>query len=366
MSDGSAASEEFRAYLAPLAVEPGSARIAQRWTGIANWAKNARASQLPALVSMMRNTADDADRSQLEPFFAAQVQEDETFNTINSGELIRALSAAALDYIFTRTSDLDTAAALAVVTSSWGGRAPSGIAVDILRRATAELDHIAGLARDRQDLNKAVMSLSLTPLPPTTDSIRSIREGAFDHMSVAVALEEVLTAANAAIGSQTQALRELLSTFVERIEQCDEETDVLWYIFGGVSGDANSSFSALEPSRAAFYAAREIGQITSRPMRVNAAVELFKRCGAKGRKLTFVEAVEAMPSAWIAQHATGDFSPSLFPIHRALARYAAIAEERTWVSGWSQATGIAADLKVDPTDLAVAFYRERLLRKEIA
>lgn len=365
MSEG-APSEEFRAYLAPLAVEPGTARIAERWRGVVNWAQNAQASQLPALVAMMRGNESEADRSRLESFFAAQVAADETFNTLNSGHLLRVLAGAGLDYLFTHTGGLDAAAALAIVTSSWAGRAPSGLAVDIFVRAEAELDRIAELARGRSDLSTAVKEFSLTPLPPTTAAIKSINEGSFDHATAAAAFDEVLKAANKAINAQVSGLRGLLSKFVERIEQCDEETDVLWYVFGGVSADANAAFSALDPGRAAFFAAREIAEITSRPLRSSAVSELFKRCGAKGRKLAFVEAVQAMPSAWISEYVAGDFSPSLFPIHRALARYAAIAEAGTWVAGWSQATGISGELKVDPTELAVAFYRERLLREELA
>lgn len=366
MSEGGA-TEEFRAYLAPLAVESGSARVAERWSGIVAWAENdAVASHLPALVATMRDVAGEGDRTQLAPFYSAQVNADETFSTLNAGQLLRILAAAALDYLFTHNGRLDTCAALAVVTSSWAGRAPNGLAVDILGRAEAELDNIAQLARNRSDLKAAIKEFAPSSLPATTPAITRINEGSFDHATTFAAFDELQKAVSKSLSAHALGVRKLLTKFADQIDQCDEEIDVLWYVFGGVSADAGAPFSTLDPGRASFCAAREIASITSRPLRTNAAMELFRRCGAKGRKLVFAEAVEAMSAEWIAEHVVGEFSPSLFPIHRAMARYSAIAESGAWIAGWSQATGIAGDHKVDPTELALAFYRERLLRQELS
>jgi surface antigen len=358
-------SEEFRAYLAPLAIEPGGAHVAERWAGVTGWVSKGTAAQVPALVAAMRGDSSEENRSKLQPFFAALVEADETFNTVNADQMIRVLAAAALDHAFTTSSALDTAASLAVVTSSWGNRAPAGLGADILARASAELENIAALARDRQDLGEILKGISAPALPATTPASARLKEGNFDNDTVATAIEEALKAVSKAAAAHANNVRSALEAVTGALEQAEEEVNVLWHVFGGGSEDGAASFAELDPRRSAFFAAREISDMTMRPLRTKVCAELFGRCGAKGNEGMFTEAVELMELAWIAEHASDDFSPSLFPIHRALARYSALVEPGAWIAGWSKETGIPTDLRVDPTALAVAFYRERFLLAEL-
>lgn len=365
MSEGGP-SDEFRAYLAPLAIDPGAARVAERWAGITAWAGKGTVAEIPPLISAMRGDISDEVRAKLKTLFDALVEADDTFNLVNGAHMVRLIAAAALDYAFTSSATLDTCASLAVVTSSWGNRAPKDLSVDILARAEAELDHIAALARDREQLGKVVADLTAPQLSATTPSLKSISEGTLDHTTAAGAFGEVLKAVARAFASHTENVKSTLESLANRLEQADEEVDVLWYVFGGTSTDAGASFSKLDPRRAAFFAAREIAAITSRPMRASACNELLRRCGAEGKKGSFVEAVEEMGAEWIAEYASGEHSPTLFPIHRALARYAALVEPGSWVAGWSKDTGVSADFEVTPTELALAFYRERILLEELS
>jgi hypothetical protein len=363
MSEANGPTEVFRAYLAPLAVEPGLARISERWAAIESWAEDATVDQIPGLVSAMRGDLGHAVRESLASLFAAFTKEDETFNTLGQEEMVRILATAALDTLFAHNTSLEVPAALAVLTSTWAARKPRELKLDIADRAQKKLDDIATLARRRANLNVATkLAASAAAVP--ANAIAKLSESV-DHVTVAGAIEETIKSINRALSAQTNNIREALRAVINRVEQSDEESNVLWYLFGGFSVDGEERFDKLDVRSAAFYAAREIAEITTKPLRLDAASELLSRAGANGTATSFVDAVETIPPPWIERHVPNDLDPPLYPIHWALHRHASIGESGTWVPSWANATGIAANLEVDPNELAVAFYRERLLLREL-
>jgi hypothetical protein len=361
-----APSDFFRAYLAPLSIDPGAARIAERWAATKAWASKASKNQLPALVAAMCGAATEADLAMLGPFFQAHVEADESFNTVNAEAQIRVLAAAALDFAFTFRPELDSAASLAVLTSSWGGRNPTGLAVDIVSRAEAEIDSIAASARIHEDIDEPIRKLSVAGVGEAVTAFQQLSEQGIGADAIGAAIDDAFKAINKAISTHASGLRSVLKAISRRLDQVDEESDVLWYVFGGVSDDARLPFSEVGPERAALFAPREIAEISSKPLRTEAVQELFKRCGANESKIGLAKAIEAMRTEWIVSHVPADASPSLFPIHHALRRYVDLVEPGAWVAGWAKATGLSASLELESNALATAFYRERLLLAELA
>lgn len=358
-------SAEFREYLAPLGVGDAPVNVQQRWDGISTWAKTATAAQIPALIDLLYGRGTPQGRDELQSFFSSLSDADETFSAIGSDEAKRLLAAAALDHLFSDRPNIDLPTALAILTASWGGRNPPKLNIAIVERAEAEIDNIADAGRSITDTREEIAKIATTAHSGTLPSITTIKDGNFDQAFVAAALSDVLKTASKAIAASSTAFKQVALGLADRIDACEEETNVFWYVFGGVSADAKASFADLAPASAALYAARELAEMTTLPLQTLTLEAMFERCGAIGDDVRLADAVAAMPSDWIKEHVPPAVPTHLFPIHRALHRFEDLQRTENWLEPWSIEVGVNRDLDVNPTSLAVAFYRERILLRAL-
>lgn len=176
----------------------------------------------------------------------------------------------------------------------------------------------------------------------------------------AEAIEKAVSNLNSAIIKTNNQIRTTLGTIEKHLDILAEEADVFWYAFGGRSLDLDIPFSKLGSFATAITAAKEIADRTESPLRHAVVKSLIAHCGAQGKRGTLTAAVGVVTLKNVEDYATGSFSATTSPIHRALARRVEFDGADNWEAGWSKTTGIAEDFSVDPTQLGHAFYLERI------
>lgn len=348
-------SDVFLAYTGPLGLAPET--VSARWEGVRAYEAKATVASIEALIDIAFKK--DATIDAAEPLWACLKEVDTNFTTINAGRALELLAAATLDHIFTTTRRLDTLAATGVVTASFGNRKPKNLPVDLVSRALAEIDNIATIARDRSGFVAAIAKLNAFSAN-VPEEIEQLKADPGNGTLAAEAIGKAITNLNSAILKTNNQIRTTLGTVGKHLDVLAEEADVFWYAFGGRSLDLDLPFTKLGGFGTAFTAAKEIADRTASPLRHAVVKSLVAHCGAQGKRGTVAAAVDAVNLKHVEDYASGTFSATTTPLHRALARRRDFDGADNWQAGWSKSTGIPEDFGVDPTQLGHAFYLERI------
>lgn len=357
MSDD-APSDVFLAYMSPIQLAAPAETLAARWAALKAFRSTATAEDVASLTAIaFGKTGPDAIGARL----IEALKNDPQFTPIGRDNELRLLAVAALDHLFTHSPKLDALATLSIVAASFGGRKPIPLTVDLVGRAANELDQITGQKRDREKLRALVENLASSPAN-FTKAIAAFK-AAGDFNAAGEALEALAKEFNAANIRTISSVRTLAAEIENHIDAVDEEANVFWFAFGGISEDLSESFKKLGPLRSAFVAAKEVADLTEYPLSEHVARAVLAQCGCVGKSSRVGDAVDLVSTEWISSHVDETGSPLTSPLSRALHRRGEFGSDKNWREGWASATGLAADLAADPNDLAYAFYVERMLLK---
>jgi hypothetical protein len=349
----------FRNYNAPLIIEGAPGFSAERWNGLEAFAGDATKAMIPGLIDAIYGGAVPT------ALVSALQAKDESLTFAAGSASSRQLSAAALDYLFSCTGDLDVAAALAVMTADFGGRKPASLSVDIASRAAAELDVIADSWRSREAIKSEIAKIAGET--PTAKAVAELAKG-FDVEHTTAALTDVLKAVGRSLEKVAAATRSAFESVETRLNQVDEEADMLWFVFAGESEVAGGEFKVMAPALGALAAGIDLADRTRSPLHSKTFLALLGRLGVPCEPVKIQAAVEAAPTDFLTGKVERDPSARILPLHRLLDRYREFgsAAGSAWCAGSESVTGFAPDLEVSSHDLALQVYRERMLLKALA
>lgn len=167
-----------------------------------------------------------------------------------------------------------------------------------------------------------------------------------------------------------------MSSFLERLtgrlksahdrqRLLQEETNVLWWLFGAHSDDLNVAFSEVDPIGLPLVAGKELAALVEvRPGPI-AFPGLLSRVlnGAKRSKSCIADAVNATPKEWrkALKETTPDAMLDLCPIRLAMVRSLEVNDAKSWIKPTEGASGIPLTGKIEPLELAIQSFHEALL-----
>lgn len=291
---------------------------------------------------------------------------DDKFRMLDNTAEVRVLSGAALVGLFDVSDHWGNAAALAVTCPSFRGTRPSAVG-DIERLAREALASHSASLRQPKDVAGIGQDLVATTQTHVTNLLTAVKAN---------------TSLNAAHDQFEQVLGDVVSGFT-RISECirtdrreramrSEESNVLWWLFGGYSRDLNVAFAKIKAPALVMVAGKEMADLTSTiPGAYSARAFLDKaiRENLQRDTASLADVVNACPPEWRREvvargkiHAVEDLCPTLFAMHKA----DEADGKRAWIKVFQTATQLRPAEQLDPVDLAEQTFEEWLLARAVA
>ena len=246
---------------------------------------------------------------------------DDKFRMLDNNAEVRVLSGATLVALFTAGDEWANTAALAITCPSFMGA-----------RASAAGD-IERLARE----TIASRSISLREPEVSVQLADSFLENTQTHIASLLSIVKTNSPLSAVHDELEQVLDDVASglkalaewTRVQHREQAlrVEESNVLWWLYGGYSRDLKIAFSAIKPSALPVIAGVEMADLTAVIPGAHSARAFLDKVIRDHRDrstVTLADAVTACPANWrqtvVARgevQPVEDLCPTLFAIHKA-------------------------------------------------
>lgn len=338
----------------------GSELLNQRWQAISSFADNVNGEDVEAMVRLAigsRHAPSAAWIATLEETFREDYP---AFKASSNARELQVLAACCLLHI---SKDQDNGAAilaaLACTTSSVAGLRKLSLPEDLPQAANEALRSLYLSAARRP---KVVAGGQYKPL------FDAAVQKAKAQQDIAT-LIEALALAGAAVTSAVNQIQSKTQTVVEalahRLDQQDEELQMLWWLIGERSEDLACSFDDLADAARPLVLAKELASHTLLPPGPPTVRALLSRAKLAGKgKVALVDAVAAAPFEWLKLHvAPQAASPVTQPLHFAIARQLETGPGKAWVAGWAAATDLPQDVALPHLTLAELFYRECLLTR---
>lgn len=347
----------FADRYAEAGISPGAQIITARQAPAERIAVNADEKKILELVGIYYGSP-GLDLSWFRDEFA---KEDASFSLVNNEREARVLAALILGELVSNESH---EAILGLIVGNFVGHRPIDLAAWLVINAHEALGHLAVSGRKTGKIDTKITS---TLAPKLGDEVAAIVQN--DWAALVGALGKVRNEASSSsktIASQTSIA---LNAITRRIELLNEESQMLWWLFGGHSRSLGRSFAELGRHQAALVGAVDLGDLTTAtrlgpvaaPAMLERVIGMAKR--AKGASASdLAGAVDGLSRDDLMRL---EIFPAVLPARIAPVT-AAIDLARNIGSGvWHQrfreSTGIEPSLVIEPLDLATQLYREHLL-----
>lgn len=314
----------------------------------------------PALVESLIKTAFGM-ASAGDPHLAKlQTKLGESGVTLNleDARSIQLLCTGLLMHLISGASALAAHAAIAITTAACAAARKPVASINLVEQAEAAITRLSDAGRKRADLapRAATASVAFAKIRPLIETVNGDTvDSAFKNAAAEI---------NAALKKMNQDFSSVLSAAQRTIVIQDEELQHLWWLVGGRSIDEKRPFSELDPATKPLVLAKELAAATHLTPGPSAIRALFARAGVQEAPISIANAVNACDLDWLRSIDARDGASTLTcPLHTAVNRRAETGESEQWVAGWRGAIGLKRDHKVSGIELAVLFYRERLLRR---
>jgi len=354
--------KDFADWYRVVSVEPQPEVLQRRWQGVEAFTKESRASDIPDLArvfyGLKPRSGDFLDR-----FRKAFKTVDESFPMRSNDAELRILAGSSLLHSLRYPDGRNYAATLAVVVGECRGHRKPPVR------------DIASLARDY--LTKASAALrghGKLPAPAAVDFAPMLAElKAALQTNEPPKLNEPLSTTLKAVTEGVQHLTKWAALASDREELRKEESDVLWWLFGGHSRDLGVPFHQLPQLSAILVSAKELSDLTRAmpgPFSARAFLGTVIRTAHPdlSGKDSVADAVAACPLPWqeqfVAIAGLGRVD-DLCPIHAAVAKSVEAGGKKGWQAAYGALTGLKDTARFDPLDMAVQAYEERLLIRTV-
>lgn len=279
-------------------------------------------------------------------------QEDPTFSLIASAREADLLSASILNELIQEKSSV---AMHAVVTATAMGTRSPTIAPWLLTNARTVV------AQEAVDDRKARISgVPAASFQKIADEIGQLSEDIEVQKAVLTKMRGEMSNVVKALTKHVQTLAHQTHTAVSRSR---EESAMLWWVFAEWSDLLQMPFKDIGTASASLLAGYELAELTTSPLGPVSVPGLIQRILATTKK----ERGAISLSTAVTGGAKLDALPSpMTPVPETIAIiHSALHRARTVGDGWQAAfqtdTGFDPQAAASPQDLALQFYRERLL-----
>lgn len=312
-------------------------------------------------------------------FVAAFKHEDPTFTATNNQMLLQVLAGATIIHGLSSETRQHDLTALALVSANFKGHvaqlpfaAPIEAATDYLMRRSRSA---------RSPRSGRPSSTPFNPLPDFTSRSLDVSQNQWPQLQAAIQqLGQSLDLVEGAIQQlhgDVQARWETSVATRTRLAVLEEETNILWWVFGGYSRDFDKPISDLEFPGSCLILAKELADHTRIvPGHLAARAVLYKAITTATPQLPddvpVADAVDSTPRGWreVWIKATGDElvskSGRLTPLHRAVSASLTTNKEGEWKPVFETATGLSSSISMSALDLAEQTYQECLLLRELS
>ena len=287
-------------------------------------------------------------------------KEDPSFSLVNNEREARVLAAAILGNLI---DDENPKAILSVIAGNIAGHRPPSEAQWLLPSAKTAFGQLAVIDRKPKDVNTKVTSSFTSKL---TEEVSSLPGN--DWAALLVILGKIRAESQNSNKTISTQSTNALSEINRQMQIMREESQILWWLFGGHSRSLERSFSAISLPQAAIVGAVDLGCLTTfselGPIAATAVLERVLSSAKKAKGQTLCElaaAVDGLPVEDAARlEVFAELPPRLAPVT------AAIHLSRTmgpgnWHARFQENTGLSASIQFDPLALSEQLYREHLL-----
>lgn len=350
----------FHAWTKEFQLGEGGELLSQRWQAIRSFADTAEGADVEALVRLAirsRHTPSSDWLTSLEESFR---EEYPAFTANSHARELQVLAACCLLHI-SQDSNNDAAnlAALASVTASVAGQRKFSLPGDLPQAANEALRSLYLNAARRPKLAAG------RQYKPLFEVAVQKAKGQQDVATLIEALALAGAMATSAVNQNQADTQAIVEALARRLDQQDEELQMLWWLIGERSEDLACSFGDIDDAARPLVLAKELASHTLLPPGPPTVRALLSRAKLVGKgKVAVVEAVAAAPIEWLKSHvASQAVSPVTQPLHFAIARQLETGPGIAWVAGWAAATDLPQDTALPHLTLAELFYRECVLTR---
>jgi hypothetical protein len=288
-------------------------------------------------------------------------QEDASFSLVSNERETRVLAAVILGELVANES---SEAILAVIAGSvMGHRVPSQSAW-LLGEAREALGLFSVALRKPGKVETKITPTVNTKL---TEEITELAQN--DWTALLTVLGKIRSEAQSSAKSTGAQSTNALSALDRQVKLMREESQMLWWLFGGHSRSLERSFANFAPHQAALVGAVDLGTLTTQsllgpiaaPAMLERVIGLAKRTkGAQPQDLA--AAVDGLTVEDIdrLEVFSTKLPPRLAPVTAAI-DLARTMGTGAWHARFQVKTGLDAAISFDPVHLAEQLYREHLL-----
>ncbi|MFZ0523924.1 MAG: GTPase-associated system all-helical protein GASH [Candidatus Acidiferrales bacterium] len=351
---------KFAEWYNEISIRPTAETLEARWKAVEVVAAAMKVRKVPELVRVFFNLPGGI--AVVEELRAA-AKTDKTYLTEGDQKELSVLAGGVIAELLRKPSGQADAAALAVTCVEAQGlrkvtrlqgvvdECASYLANESVRMRTVDKSPVA-------DVNVVALTKRIAERGGVAVSdANSVWSG------VEVVLKDLLTQHTAHTNSINSALD-------ETVRRLTEQNDILWWLFGEHTLDGSKSFQDLSVPEACYWGAKDLAALTRFMPGPFAAPAFLNRMlrRVKEKVPTHVRIEDAINycrkdwrEAWLPELSVPQLMPDLCPMLFGIAKAAEVGGGTGWTAAFQHGAGLAANAKLDPTQLALQIYNELLL-----
>ncbi|MCU1725408.1 hypothetical protein NTD86_00200 [Pseudomonas sp. 7P_10.2_Bac1] len=291
-------------------------------------------------------------------------KDDPSFSLINNENETVLLSALVLSDL---VENEEAVAILALISCSAAGL-----------RTPVDCTWLLQLAKQKR-INLSVEDrkpIKFTPKVSSTQTIKLKEEVAAlaenDWATLIAILGKIRTESQQSMSNMSTQATNALVALKEENEYLREESQMLWWIFGGHSSSLKASFSTFTPHQTAFVGSIDLGILTTSnygPIAASAMLERVLSLSKRPKGAQSTELSKVLDSFSKADLQRLEINHSKLPARIAPIATALELARTLGVGAWGnlfqEKTGLDATVTLDPLDLAEQLYCEHLLGQHL-
>jgi hypothetical protein len=356
----------FANWYALVRPEPSSEILDKRWAGIEKYCGVANEDHVFELVRLFFNRPVLNEASE-EEFRTAFRDADSAFLMKNNDVEVQVLAGSAIANILEqKPSNLTDATALSVLCGNCRNLRSSVLIPDIISYATEYVARESVRVREAEALDE--IKVAGPTKPEELSSLgASLQDGSLQtNPDALVKLIEKIASATVTVSRMAENSISKLSSNIA-IQQ--EETNILWWLFGEHSRDREIHVGTIDFPALCLIVGKELADLTTLEPGARPAPAFMDRMLRTGRvdlpeSISLVEAVNSSAREWRRAwmnssdpHTVWDICPAHFAASKSLET----EDTSAWVPIFESKAGFNASCRLAPLDLAMQTYQEALL-----
>ncbi|MCI0718251.1 MAG: hypothetical protein L0338_04665 [Acidobacteria bacterium] len=358
--------KDFADWYNSISLRPSAETLAARWKAVETVAAGQKLKKIPDLARVFFKLPGGSPT--VEELRTAAKEEDTTYLFDNDQAELSVLAGGVIAKLVSKSSTQAHAAALAVsCIEAQGLRRASrlqGVVDECMQYLAAES------VRVREADQEPVKDMNVAHLTKRIAERGGVAAG--DVNSVWNGVDAVLKEVLAQHTAHTSSINTTVNKAVRRLA---EQTDILWWLFGEHSLDGAKAFSDLSIPEACYWGARDLAALTRfipGPFATPAFLTRMLRLVSNQvpATVTIQKAVDACEKEWkerwLPELRLQQQMPELCPLLFAIEKSIEVGGGSGWTAAFDHATGLTANGKLAPAQLAAQVYHELLLARALS